>query len=122
MTKEHNHRSIGTKAEDVAAAYLTAHGMKILHRNFRSRKGEIDLIGLHNGYLVFLEVKYRATWKMGAPQEAVGMAKQRVICKVADYYRCVYRIPLSAPVRYDVVCVTGEEIEWCQNAFPHRYS
>lgn len=95
--------------------------MEILKQNYRSRRGEIDLIGRHDGYLVFVEVKYRASGRRGTPQEAVGSAKQRVICRVADYYRCTHGIRLSTPVRYDVVAVLGEEICWYQNAFPHIY-
>lgn len=119
--KEPNKRLLGAKAEELAADYLKEQGMEILARNYRSRRGEIDLIGRHQGYLVFVEVKYRASDKKGAPQEAVGSAKQRVICRVADYYRCMHGIRLSTPVRYDVVAIRDREICWYQNAFPHIY-
>lgn len=116
-----NKRKLGAQAEKLAEDYLTAAGMKIVAHNFRNRQGEIDLIGYHEGYLVFVEVKYRASLKKGNPEEAVGAAKQRAICKVADYYRCTHGVPLSAPIRYDVVAVLGEEVRWLQNAFPHVY-
>ncbi len=116
-----NKRKLGAQAEKLAENYLTAAGMKIVARNFRNRQGEIDIIGYHEGYLVFVEVKYRASLKKGNPEEAVGTAKQRVICKVADYYRCTHRVPMSTPVRYDVVAVLGEEVRWLQNAFSHVY-
>lgn len=116
-----NRRAVGTQAENKAAEYLLNQGMCILERNYRNRSGEIDIIGTHNGYLVFIEVKYRASLKKGNPEEAVGMSKQKNICRVADYYRCTHRVPLSTPVRYDVVAVLGEEIRWHQNAFPHIY-
>jgi len=118
---EENKRSKGAAAEQMAADYLTQRGMRIIRRNFRCRQGEIDLIGYHNGYLVFVEVKYRSNSKNGMPEEAVGAAKQRVICQVADYYRYCQRLPLSTPVRYDVVAIAGEEIRWVQNAFSHCY-
>lgn len=117
----YNKRSVGSKAEDMAAAYLAQQGMRIVERNYRNRSGEIDIIGYHNGYLVFVEVKYRTSLQKGNPEEAVGIAKQRVICKVGDFYRYTHRISLATAVRYDVVAVLGDEIRWHQNAFPHYY-
>ena len=101
--------------------YLEARGMKIKERNFRNRQGEIDIIGYHDGYLVFVEVKYRSGNDKGYAAEAVDYRKQRQICKVADYYRYIHRLGENIAVRYDVIAVQGEEIEWLQNAFPHIY-
>ena len=98
-----NTRQIGADKEEEAARYLEAGGMKILERNFRNRSGEIDIIGRHEGYLVFVEVKYRG----------------RQICKVADYYRMIHKLGEQTPIRYDVVAVTREEITWIKNAFYH---
>ncbi len=114
-------RAVGTKAESLAADYLAAQGVTILEKNYRSHKGEIDLVGLHGDYLIFVEVKYRNTLRRGTPEEAVGAAKQRTICRVADAYRVRHRVPSSRAVRYDVVAVTGEEVRWIQNAFPHIF-
>lgn len=115
-----NQRRIGTDAEQRAAAFLQKQGMEILEQNFRSRRGEIDIVGMHNGYLTFVEVKYRNGTGKGSPEAAVGDAKQRTICRVADYYRCVHGIRQSVPIRYDVVAIQKEQIRWYQNAFPHR--
>ncbi len=116
-----NKRTIGADVEAKAAEYLVSQGAEILERNFRCRQGEIDIICRHGSYLVFVEVKYRASLRKGAPQEAVGTAKQKVICRVADYYRCIHGIRQSVPVRYDVIAVLGDDLRWYQNAFPHRY-
>lgn len=96
-------------------------GVRLIARNYRSRKGEIDLIGRHNEYLVFIEVKYRSSEKHGFPTEAVTCAKQKNICRTADYYRLTHGIGEFAPIRYDVVAICGEEIMWYQNAFGHIY-
>ena len=117
-----NNRETGTGKETLAAEYLAANGMRIVERNFRSRQGENDLIGYHNGYLVFVEVKYRRTERFGSPQEAVDFRKQRKICRVADYYRYRHRLGEGCPVRYDVVAFQGTQISWIQNAFYHVYS
>lgn len=81
----------------------------------------MDIIGYHEGYLVFVEVKYRRSKSNGYAAEAVHYKKQRQICKVADYYRCIHKLGEDTAVRYDVVAVQGEEVEWIQNAFPHIY-
>ena len=116
-----NKRATGADRERLAAEYLAQRGMKITEKNYRNQNGEIDLIGYHGGYLVFVEVKYRRDAKKGFAAEAVDMRKQRRICKVADYYRYSHRIGEGTKVRYDVVAIQGEEIDWIQNAFPHIY-
>ncbi len=116
-----NRRRIGAGREEMAAAYLRARGLQILERNFRCRTGEIDIIAMDEGTYVFTEVKYRRSAEMGLPQEAVGYAKQRKICRVSDFYRMKKQLPESTPLRYDVVAVCGENIEWIQNAFPYRF-
>lgn len=116
-----NTRKIGTDQEKKAAEYLTENGMQILTQNFRCRQGEIDIVGKHGGYLVFVEVKYRKGTDYGTALEAVTYAKQCRICRVADYYRCRYAYGTDTAVRYDVLAIQGEEIRWVQNAFPHIY-
>lgn len=116
-----NKRQLGADKELLAAEYLTARGMDILERNFRNRQGEIDIIGRHGQYLVFVEVKFRSGTDMGMAVEAVGIHKQRQICKVADYYRMIHHLGDNTAVRYDVLAIQGEDIQWIQNAFPHTY-
>ncbi len=116
-----NNRQLGADKEQLAAEYLAAQGMRILERNFRNRQGEIDIIGMHGHYLVFVEVKYRTGDSKGTALEAVGIQKQRQVCKVADYYRMLHHLGDNTAVRYDVLAVQGGEIRWIQNAFPHIY-
>lgn len=116
-----NTRKLGTDMEQAAAAFLEKQGMRIVERNFRIRQGEIDIIGYHNDYLVFVEVKFRSTKHQGDATEAVNLTKQRKICRVADYFRYRNRVPETVGVRYDVVAIQGGEIRWIQNAFPHIF-
>lgn len=116
-----NKRKIGAIKEQLAVAYLQENGVKITAINFRIRQGEIDLIGYHGKYLVFFEVKYRKNTRCGLPEEAVGLQKQKQICRVADYYRSTRRISLTTPIRYDVVAVEQDTVRWYQNAFEHIY-
>lgn len=115
-----NKRALGSKKEELACAYLTKQGFEIKERNFRCRIGEIDIIGMHEGYLVFVEVKYRANKKMGNALEAVNLYKQKKICQVSDFYRCIHRYGFQVKIRYDVVAIQEREITWLKNAFVHR--
>lgn len=117
-----NKRETGSEWEQKAAEYLQQCGMLIRERNYRNRQGEIDIIGSHEGYLVFVEVKFRSSVARGHALQAVDRRKQRQVCRVADHYRCVHGLGDNVPVRYDVVAIQGEEIQWVQNAFPHVYS
>ena len=114
-----NKRKIGTFYEELACSYLKGQGMEIVTQNFRCRQGEIDIIGRQNGYLVFVEVKYRKNAKAGYPAESVGKKKQAVICQVSSFYRYLFCNNRDCAVRYDVIAVCGNEIRWFQNAFPH---
>lgn len=116
-----NNRATGSDREKQAAEYLEQQGMRIVERNFRCKLGEIDLIGWHQNYLVFVEVKYRSSSVKGSAVEAVDERKQRRICRVADYYRNSHRIGSQTGVRYDVVAIQEEKMEWITNAFPHRF-
>ncbi len=122
---EQSRRSLGTEMETAAAAYLQEQDVRILEKNFRSRHGEIDLIGEEKGVLCFVEVKYRSSCQLGAPEEAVHLQKQETICRTADYYRLVHHLEQTRPLRFDVVAMerkqSGEiEIRWIKNAFPYR--
>jgi len=117
-----NRRETGARKEELAASYLTERGMRITERNFRNRQGEIDIVGWHGGCLVFVEVKYRKSFGAGNAMEAVDFRKQRRICRVADYYRYIHHLGEDTPVRYDVVAIQGEELQWVQNAFPHVFA
>lgn len=115
-----NKRETGYKYEDKAADYLKERGFALLERNFRCRQGEVDIIGLHEECLVFAEVKYRKNASAGAPEEAVGIAKQSKICMVSDYYRITNPQFEGRQVRYDVVAICGDKITWYQNAFSYH--
>lgn len=117
-----NTRKKGTEYEQVTAGYLQRQGVNILEHNYRNRRGEIDLIGRDGEYTVFFEVKYRRNDRKGAPAEAVNFAKQKTICRVADYYRMTHGIGEFSAVRYDVIAIEGETITWYKNAFLHVYA
>lgn len=114
-----NHVTIGKNYEQKAALFLEKQGFQILKRNFRCRQGEIDIIGIHENCLVFVEVKYRKNDRAGMPEEAVGVQKQNKICKTSDYFRICHRQYEKLQIRYDVVAVLSDKIRWYKNAFPY---
>lgn len=103
----------------MAVDYLEKNQVRVVERNFRNRFGEIDIIGYDGEYLVFFEVKYRRDLRKGSPAEAVSVGKCHTICKVADYYRMKHKIPENAFMRFDVIAICGDEIQWFRNAFDY---
>ncbi len=116
--KQLNHLK-GRAGEIEGEIYLKNHGYQILERNVRSPFGEIDLIALHQGTLVFIEVKSRRDNSFGFPEEAVNRQKQARLAKLASWHLRRYsKIP---QVRFDVLAIQAEGgesgIRLIQNAF-----
>jgi putative endonuclease len=112
-------RLLGREGEDLAARFLKKQGYRILERNFSTRSGEIDLIALHDGAVVFVEVKTRTSNAFGAPELAVNPRKQRRMVKAALAYIKQRKLH-QVPCRFDVVAITAsaeQKVEHIRNAF-----
>jgi putative endonuclease len=110
---------LGKEGEDRAAQFLIKRGYRILERNYRTRSGELDLIALHEGTVVFVEVKTRTSGAYGAPELAVNPRKQQRMVKTALGY-LKYKKLHQVPCRFDVVAITAateKDVELIQNAF-----
>lgn len=107
---------LGRSGEDLAANYLADLGYTILERNYEAPYGEIDLIALERGTLVFVEVKTRTTDAYGAPELAVNRRKQERMVKAALGYLKFKKLH-QMPCRFDVVAISGEQVELIKNAF-----
>jgi putative endonuclease len=113
----------GARGEKTAAKYLRRRGYKILLKNFRSGKAEVDIVARHKDWLVFVEVKTRKTEQFGAPSEAVDREKHRNLSKAAlDYLRLLDNPPIH--FRFDGFEVvqrdgvrTPDAVRLIQNAF-----
>ena len=112
-----NTRSTGSCYERKAADYLKQQGLFILRYNYRCRFGEIDLIARKDGYLIFVEVKYRSNREYGSPCEAVDHRKQKRISNAAAFYLRRYGYPMDQPCRFDVAQVSADAVELMENAF-----
>ena len=114
-----NTRKEGNEGEDMACRFLEGEGCRIIARNFRSRRGEIDIISEDCGAIVFTEVKYRKSCRTGEPYEAVTFYKQRNICRTADFFRMKNGLSWEQACRFDVVSILGSEITWYKNAYEY---
>jgi putative endonuclease len=104
----------GALAEDQAARFLAARGLKILARNYRCRGGEIDLVCRDGATLVFVEVRLRTNRAFGGAAASITSAKQRRIALAARHYLAGKPLPAC---RFDAVLLDGESIDWIRNAF-----
>ena len=94
----------GRRGERLAAWYLFFHGCRILERNYRYGRYEIDIVARERrtGILLFVEVKTRSSTVYGRPVDAVTAKKQLFLTRAAQGYLKAHRCP-DARTRFDVV-------------------
>ncbi len=102
-------RTTGRQGEDRAVAYLEQLGYAILARNWRTRRGELDIVARDGACLVFVEVRTRRVGRrrdapaLGSPEESVTPRKQLQLAAMADEY--LFQMPWDGPKRIDVIAV-----------------
>lgn len=94
----------GSNGEDIAVSYLKKEGYKIVERNYRASRGEIDIIAYDGERLAFIEVKARRNKKFGEGQWAVDLRKQRQIIRASLNYM-MHRKLKNMAYRFDTVTV-----------------
>lgn len=110
-------RARGAYGERRAAEWYVAHGYVVLDRNWRSgRLGELDLVLGNGQVVVFCEVKARANDAYGGGAEAVTRTKQRRLRQLAAAWLAAHD-RRGVQARFDVVSVTGTDVEVYQEAF-----
>jgi len=97
------HINLGKAGEDIAAAHLSEKGYRILERNWRFGKEEIDIIACDGGFIVIVEVKTRTSNYFAEPEASVTKAKQRILVRAANAFVNYRR--LAGEVRFDIVSV-----------------
>lgn len=122
-----NHRrtdspgAIGRDAEELAERYLSRHGLMLVMRNYRCRRGEIDLVMRDADTLVFVEVRRRTSHAFGGGVASVDSRKRTRLVAAAEHYLMMKRIGDERPCRFDVVAIDGRSprttIEWVRDAF-----
>jgi len=123
------HLRRGELGERAAKKHLQQHGLRFLTANFRSARGEIDLIFRDDDCLVFAEVKTRSSEDWTRPAAAVDARKRRLLSQTALDYLKLLRRP-QVKMRFDIVEVLlrdgkVREVRHLPNAFtltkPYRY-
>lgn len=102
-----DHNDFGKIAEDMAADYLQKNGYKVIARNFRFQKAEIDIIAEKDNLIIIVEVKARSTDLFILPQEAVTKAKIKSIVSAANHY--MEEFDKDNEVRFDIISVLPDE-------------
>jgi putative endonuclease len=128
-TQKPLHLRHGELGERAAKKQLQRQGLKFLTANFRSPRGEIDLIFRDEDCLVFVEVKTRSSEEWARPAAAVNAKRRRRLTRAAlDYLRLLHNPPVK--VRFDIVEVllqdsSVREVRHLPNTFamerPYRY-
>lgn len=98
-----NHNDFGKIAEDLAVDFLVRNQYKILARNFRYLKAEVDIIAEFDNQIIIVEVKARNTDTFLEPQEAVNKKKIRLLISAASYY--IEENNIDKEVRFDIISV-----------------
>lgn len=108
--------ALGRSGEATAAATYRRRGWRILERNWRCDRGEVDLIVERRGVVAFVEVKTRSSLRWGLPAEAVGVKKQSRLRSLALAW--LAENPRSGTeLRFDVASVHDGEVELYEAAF-----
>ena len=116
----------GKWAEDLVSRWYEQHGYVIVARNWRCKRGELDVVACKNGVLVVCEVKARASNAFGTPAEAVTLAKQLKVRRATADFRTSMResndeiaslVNIARTVQFDVACVLGTQLEMLEDIF-----
>jgi putative endonuclease len=128
-TEQPLHLRRGALGERAARKHLQRHGLKFLTANFRSDRGEIDLIFRDQDCLVFVEVKTRSSEDWVRPAAAVDAHKRRLLSQCGLDYLKLLKNP-EVKMRFDIVEVllkdgVVSEVRHLPNTFhlspPYRY-
>ena len=116
MAESHN---LGKEGEDQAVKHLEKAGYKILRRNWKAGKLELDIIAENKDFIVFVEVKTRSEDFLEDPRAAITREKQRTMVYAADSY--IKWNSIDKESRFDVITVIKKgdsfQIDHIENAF-----
>ena len=115
-----NTRITGNNGENRAAAYLVSKGFEIIERNWRTNRGEIDIIAYKNDVLVFVEVKTLPNGTLDMIQRELNKQKRQRILKTSKRFLLNHRQYSNRYIRFDVIVIDMpglEPVYHIENAF-----
>ena len=114
-------RATGNEFEQRACSELERAGLRVLARNYHTRRGELDLIMREGNTIVFVEVRYRRSAAHGDAAASVTSAKQARLILAAQQWLAVHPEHARRTCRFDVVSYDGPadavQQAWLRNAF-----
>lgn len=102
-----HHNKTGKLGEEIAAKYLADKGYTILHKNWRHKNWETDIIATKNNRLHFIEVKTRRTTAFGNPEDDVSKKKVKNLMGAAEEFLILY--PHWKLIQFDILSITLEK-------------
>ena len=115
---------IGNQAENWAETFLKKQGLNKVAKNYRTPRGEIDLIMRDGNTLVFIEVRLRSSSDYGSAKESINWKKQQRLTYAAEHYLQKNKLWNQAQCRFDAICLDKDtdnnnqyQVEWLRNAF-----
>ncbi len=100
----------GAAAESAALLFLKRQGLTLLRKNFRSKRGEIDIIMLAKGTLVFVEVRHRSHGRYGGAAASITRSKQTKLRHTAQLFLQQNPAYQVYPCRFDVIAYDGSNL------------
>ena len=97
------HNELGKKGEQLAIEFLIKNKYKILEKNYRYLKAEVDVIAQRENILAAIEVKTRTSNYFGNPQDFVNPKKIKLLLSAIDNY--VIENDLDVEVRFDIIAI-----------------
>ena len=102
-----HHNLTGNLGEEMAVKHLLDKGYTILHRNWRHKNWEIDIIASKNSTIHFIEVKTRRTTTFGYPEEDVSKKKVKYLMGAAEEFLLLN--PGWKLIQFDILSITMEK-------------
>jgi len=99
------HNELGKWGEDLAASFLEGKGYKILERDWKSGRQDLDIIAKEGSTVVIVEVKTRRNRLFANPEEAIDYKKRANLLKAINHYTKSH--PGSSSLRFDVISIVG---------------
>lgn len=118
MSTAPSHLARGRAAEEIATRWLAQRGLRIVERNFRTRRGEIDIVARDGATLVFVEVRLRGSSAFGGAAASITAGKRARVVAAAQEYLARHRV--RSDCRFDAVLLDGldeRSVEWLRDVF-----
>lgn len=114
------HNELGKAGEEIAAGHLERRGYRILARNWRIHRDELDIIAKKDGKLIVVEVKTRSTAQFGEPETAVTPGKIRSIVRATEEY--IMMTDYNGETQFDVIGILLGEGKMQMNHIEDAFS